>query len=315
MKKLLTPMLVLCMMTGLVFLTGCPKDPCETVDCGPNGTCNDNGTCDCEEGYSGEFCDVKDEDVDDPVKTGGAQILVKKLKNGKVINNYSCMAVLSAFKEDMRFHEYISGKVSGGAINKIKVKGYDSLKTDELLIDTFYSRKGSGVDPDSDKPAGLISLENVPEGNYFLHVFDGAGDKYVTPITITEGTGGDLIVAEVQPLGKIKVIVGSSSILGSEIDSNLIMMFPPSNQDTLQYVLKKDINEIPFEPLDQGRTSTQENELGNNQVGTYYFIDIPVRQVIIVAYNSQFAQKDGEQGYEIVSMRKNILEKTRVSFK
>lgn len=313
MKKFLTPMLILCMMTGLVFLTGCPKDPCETVDCGEHGTCNEEGKCDCEEGYSGEFCDVKDVE---PGKTGNLNIVVKKLKNGKISNNYSCMAVLGKVKEDMYFTEFTSGKVSGGTITKIKIKGYDSLKTEELIIDTFYSRKGSGVDPDGGgAKTSYISLTDIPEGNYYLHVFDGAADKYVTPVTITEATDDDVLVAEVQPLGKIKTIVGSSSIIGSEIDSNLIMVFPPSNQDTLQYVLIKDVNELPFEPLYQGRTSTQVNELGKQQTGSYYFIDVPVRKVIVVAYNNQFASKDGEQAYEIVAMRKNILEKTRVSFK
>lgn len=312
MKKFFTPLLVLCMMTGLVFLTGCPKDPCETVDCGEHGTCNDEGKCDCEEGWSGEFCDV--EDVE-PGKTGNVEVVVKKLKNGKIQNNYSCMAVLGNTKEEMYFHELTAGKVNGGDITKIMMKGYDSLKSNELLIDTFYSRKGSGVDPGSGAKAGVIKIEGVAEGNYYLHVFDGSGDKYVTPVTITEATGDDVVVAEVEPLGKIKVIVGSSSVIGSEIDSNLIMMFPPSNQDTLQYVLKKKIEDIPFEPLYQGRTSTQINELGKEQNGSYYFIDIPKRRVVIVAYNSQFAQKDGEQAYEFVEMRKNILEKVRVSFK
>ncbi len=32
-------------------------DPCFTIDCGDNGTCVD-GTCDCEEGYYGDNCEL-----------------------------------------------------------------------------------------------------------------------------------------------------------------------------------------------------------------------------------------------------------------
>lgn len=37
---------------------GC-KDACDDVNCGPNGTCVD-GTCNCDEGYSGDACQTKD---------------------------------------------------------------------------------------------------------------------------------------------------------------------------------------------------------------------------------------------------------------
>ena len=37
-------------------------DPCFAVDCGDNGTCID-GTCDCEEGYTGETCETLIQDL------------------------------------------------------------------------------------------------------------------------------------------------------------------------------------------------------------------------------------------------------------
>lgn len=40
----------------LVLFSQC-KEPCDNVDCGPNGTCI-FGECDCEEGWSGERCEV-----------------------------------------------------------------------------------------------------------------------------------------------------------------------------------------------------------------------------------------------------------------
>lgn len=316
MNKLITPALVLCMMAGLIFLTGCPKDPCEDVNCGEHGTCIENADgeaeCDCDEGWEGENCE---DSIIVPGKTGNLEILVKKKKNGKASNNYSCMAVLGYTREGMYFTNLTSGKVNGGSITKTKLKGYDSLVNSKVIIDTFYSIKGNGTDPGTGKDAGLIKIEGIDEGTYFLHVYDGAADKYVTQVTITEAADDDFVEAEVEPLGKIKIVVGQSSIIGSEIDSNLVHIYPPDNQDTLQHVLKKDVNEIPFDYLYAGRTGTRENENGDMQTGTFYLIDIPVRKVIAVAYNSQFAPKDGEQAFEYVEMRKNILQPKRVSFR
>ena len=34
------------------------SDPCDDVDCGVNGTCVE-GTCDCDEGYEGTFCETE----------------------------------------------------------------------------------------------------------------------------------------------------------------------------------------------------------------------------------------------------------------
>ena len=34
------------------------SDPCDDVDCGPNGTCIE-GSCDCSVGYEGQFCDTE----------------------------------------------------------------------------------------------------------------------------------------------------------------------------------------------------------------------------------------------------------------
>jgi hypothetical protein len=52
MKKLL---LFLPLLTILMF-SSCDSDPCKDVNCG-NGTCIE-GTCDCDEGWGGENCDI-----------------------------------------------------------------------------------------------------------------------------------------------------------------------------------------------------------------------------------------------------------------
>ena len=47
---------------ALAMFSACgddPIDPCAGVDCGVNGECVD-GTCDCEEGYSGANCEIFD---------------------------------------------------------------------------------------------------------------------------------------------------------------------------------------------------------------------------------------------------------------
>lgn len=57
---MLKKLLYLCF--AVVLFTACgddPIDPCAGVDCGVNGTCID-GTCDCEDGYSGVNCEIFD---------------------------------------------------------------------------------------------------------------------------------------------------------------------------------------------------------------------------------------------------------------
>lgn len=53
MKKTL---LALCSAVVLLAAPSCTNDPCEDVNC-VNGTCNDEGTCDCNERYEGTLCD------------------------------------------------------------------------------------------------------------------------------------------------------------------------------------------------------------------------------------------------------------------
>lgn len=42
---------------AMVFFFSCANDPCEDVECGANGNCNEEtGTCICDTYYEGEFC-------------------------------------------------------------------------------------------------------------------------------------------------------------------------------------------------------------------------------------------------------------------
>jgi len=48
--------LLLLLSLSLAVLDSC-KDACEDINCGPNGTCVD-GTCNCDDGYSGSTCNI-----------------------------------------------------------------------------------------------------------------------------------------------------------------------------------------------------------------------------------------------------------------
>ncbi|MGB0431923.1 MAG: hypothetical protein ACPGLV_15720, partial [Bacteroidia bacterium] len=231
---------------------------------------------------------------------------------GKVQNNDVCLAVLGRSAEDMYWTEYGFGTVNGSDKQKNFLKSYTALTTEGVIIDTAYSRKG-GTDPADGGKAGIIKFEDVQTGTYYLHVLDGSADKWVGQITITADSTDDLMYAEVQPLGKLKVTVAQSSIAGSEIDSNVFMLWGPST-DTFEQVMVRDYESIPFDPLYEGRTGTIKNELGNDEPGLYFLIDIPTRKYLVVAYNSTFAPKDGEQASNYIQVRKNILDKVRVNF-
>lgn len=56
MKNAITLALFLCSL----FFFSCTEtlDPCEAIECGANGICND-GTCACDEGYEGTNCEIE----------------------------------------------------------------------------------------------------------------------------------------------------------------------------------------------------------------------------------------------------------------
>ena len=42
----------------LLCLSSCKKDPCKDITCQNGGTCNDTGLCECAAGYEGTMCEV-----------------------------------------------------------------------------------------------------------------------------------------------------------------------------------------------------------------------------------------------------------------
>lgn len=52
---------LLVILSAVLFTTqSCETDPCAEVVCQNNGTCNEEGKCDCPDGVSGEFCQTVD---------------------------------------------------------------------------------------------------------------------------------------------------------------------------------------------------------------------------------------------------------------
>jgi hypothetical protein len=317
MRKFITPILASAFFAGMLILNACGGDPCEAddaPDCGENGTCIENAEgvaeCECDSGYQGEFCEEK---IPPAYTTGNLEIIVKKLFNGKVQNNFGCLAVLGRSAEEMYWLDYDYGKLPIFDKQKRYLSSYSSNVNDKIVVDTAYSRKG-GTDPADGGKAGIIKFEGLQTGTYYLHVFDGSADKWVGQVTVTADSTDDLLYAEVQPLGNLKVTVAQSSIAGTELDSNIFMLWGPST-DTFIQVMVKDYDAIPFDPYYEGRTGRQEDENGNVQSGLYFLMDIPTNKYLVVAYNNQFANKDGQQASGYVKIRKNILDKVRVSFK
>lgn len=320
MKKLISPVLAVLALTSLLMLTGCPKDPCEDQDCGLHGTCievDEKAFCQCDEGWEGTLCDKEipdTTDVEDTRVRGSAGIVVQNYNwaadKWKTINNEGCLAVVGKTKESMYYLEYFYNETN----KKFDLKNRAALLDDESVVYAAYSVKDAGTDPETDKAAGIISLDSIVVGTYYMHVFDPNGDKFVSEITITEGSQ-DMIIAKVQPLVSVKLILGITEVVGNELDSVPIQVFGSGN-DTLTGVQIKDFDNLPYEPIYQGRTKEIANDRNIKESGAFYLWDIPRRGYTVMAFNSQYHTQYDKHAYlELSKMAKNSLNLYRICWR
>ncbi|MBI1182885.1 hypothetical protein GC194_01345 [bacterium] len=294
------------------------KSPCDAKDapnCGDHGTCvevdSKTAKCECDEGWTGDMC--SEQVNNDPCANSNAgtlQIIVKRKATGEASNNNGCLAVLGRSKEDMYLLDYKSSKLPGYDKPKFNLQEYDQLKTNGAVIDTAYSRK-NGTDPANQAKVGIITFENIPYGTYYLHAFDGDHNKYVSDVTISKCS--QLVYAETESLGNLKITISQTSVGGRTLDSNLYMVFAPGN-DTLKEVSKKDVSSIAITPFYQGRSAELTNENGNKEPGIAFLYDIPTRQYQVLIYNDLFAPTNGTQGHADVQVKRNLLAKVGVHF-
>lgn len=47
-------------LIAMMLMLACKPDPCEAINCQNGGTCNEDGRCDCPEGFEGQQCEIFD---------------------------------------------------------------------------------------------------------------------------------------------------------------------------------------------------------------------------------------------------------------
>jgi len=241
------------------------------------------------------------------ITTGDIQILVKKKGNPSTFNNYACLAVLSKNKESMNFFTYKTGKLELFEKPKVYLENFEQNIADENLIDTFYTRKGAGINPDNSEKTGALNITGLEPGIYFLHIFDANRNKALLEVEVTTATGDDLFIAETQKLGNLKVQVVYSTIAGNEVDDADVRVYG-YNTDTLQAVLTgNNPSDIKIAPYYTGTTSTMTNENGNEQKGIVYFFNLPVRTFYVAAYKQPWSQTNQDQAIESAKIEQNLM--------
>ena len=318
MKKFISPVLAVLALTSLVMLTGCPKpDPCEEHDCGDHGTCvevDEVATCNCDEGWEGVLCADSIIVPPPPGVRGSLGIVVENYNwaadKWKTVNNDGCLAVVGKSKEAMYYLEYFYNEET----KKFDLKERQKKLDDGDIVYAAYSVKDSGTDPETNQTAGIISLDSVLVGTYYMHVFDPNGNKYVSEITITKEDQA-LHIAKVEALISVKLILGITEVVGNELDSVPIMFFGGGN-DTLKAVQIKDWENIPYDPIYSGRTKELLNDRGTKEKGAFYLWDIPRRRYMVMAYSDQYYEQYSKHAFlEIEKMAKNSLNLFRICWK
>lgn len=294
-------------VVGISFQS-CDGGVCEDVDCG-NGICIEDGDearCECNEGWTGDDC--KEEVVDDS-DLATLEVVVTNKATGRVLNNDGCLLVLGKDQFSMRGFQYEVRQSDG----KFALKNLNTLESEGSVIAHVYSTPDSGTDPASGKTAGVIKVEDLEDGSYYMHVFNPNGFKYVSEITIPT-TGTVVHTAAVEPLSSIKVELSltSATSVDQVLNGETVMLFGLGS-DTLQKVNIKDPSNVPFQPFFQGVTAEQVNENGNIQPAIVFFWDIPTRDYQVIGYSESQFEKNGRQAFrETQGVNQNNLYSIRV---
>lgn len=264
------------------------------------------------------FSSCGNDDSTDPTDEGNGgnkgslTIFVKKAGNDKTFNNFGCLAVLGKSLDSMGFFKYKTSKLDIFDKQKVNLENFHELSLESKAIDTAYSIKGAGADPNSGEKTGVITFSDLEAGTYALHVLDANRHKAVLMVEV-KSSQETIVTAETRRLGHLKVKTQRSTIGGSELNESDVRIYGYSS-DTLEAVLTGAVpSDITVDYYYRAVTKTQKNENGNSEPGITYFFDIPVRRYYVAAYHNNYP-KNQDQGIVSPSVRENLLSVELITF-
>ena len=183
---------------GVLAMFSACNTECETLDCGAHGDCKVVGgvaNCECDSGYSGEFCDTfdpcwniecpdnatcEDDDGDgvadcfcDPGYEGDScQLLIRDKYLGFYNSNETCVPGGSGSSFELNYELEISA--DGNDITRIYLKGLGDFATPQftpntpyatLLDDIHFSIPKQDIDPD---PNAELWIESTTTGTFSI---------------------------------------------------------------------------------------------------------------------------------------------------
>jgi len=100
-NKIMKTIIKMTFLLFTLFTIGC-SDPCDDVNCGTNGTC-DEGTCICKEGFEGELCETEVREKFIGTFSGNLQTCLASIPGGEAIPSdfLNIQAVTSADPSDI----------------------------------------------------------------------------------------------------------------------------------------------------------------------------------------------------------------------
>lgn len=120
-------------------LSSCEQDPCETVNCGQNGVCNDEGECVCFQGYLGENCEITPAEACNFVTCDAPRVCFEgnclcpsgymgancdELIKTKLIGSYDADETCGG----SNYPDYTVAITSGTLVNQIKIGNLNNLQ-------------------------------------------------------------------------------------------------------------------------------------------------------------------------------------------
>lgn len=238
-------------------------------------------------------CSPPDDDEEPDNKNEDKPEITFSIKSGNgYVNNRSAIAVIGPSLEEMQWFDYQAHKFPNQ--EKQKAKLVDMSNFDYERFDTVYMTPNLVAEGQ-----GGIAIDELPTGEYGIHIVDGGLKVHVGTYSFTKDQGEQKEV-RTQRLGRVIVEARRTSVAGTGVNDVTVGLFG-TGQDSTNEAFKEDFSDVAYAPYYQGVTANVAKRNGIAQDGYVFFHFIPMREYFVVGYHEQLSKQKVPSEYAMVT--------------